>query len=117
MSWPIKGADVQNYLGVTPAAQADVAALESAAQAAVRFATRCEVAPPAHDDAPPADGGPDSCEYRDVELGAKMLAARWYGRRGSTQGVASFGEFGPAYVTRTDPDVATLMGLNMPGLA
>lgn len=43
--------------------------------------------------------------------GATMLAARIYRRRNSPAGVESFGELGPLYVQRNDPDIAILLGL------
>jgi hypothetical protein len=43
--------------------------------------------------------------------GAVMLAARVFRRRNSPAGVESFGELGPIYVQRNDPDVAQLLGL------
>ncbi|WP_330182820.1 phage head-tail connector protein [Nocardia sp. NBC_01503] len=43
--------------------------------------------------------------------GAVMLAARIYRRRNSPSGVESFGELGPIYVQRNDPDIAHLLGL------
>lgn len=47
-------------------------------------------------------------------LGAKMLAGRLLRRRNSPEGVASFVGEGVAYVRRVDPDVATLLRLNLP---
>lgn len=46
-----------------------------------------------------------------IILGATMLAARLFERRNSPQGVAAFGDAGPAYVQRNDPDVALLLKL------
>lgn len=43
--------------------------------------------------------------------GAVMLAARVYRRRNSPSGVESFGELGPLYVQRNDPDIAQLLGM------
>lgn len=43
--------------------------------------------------------------------GAVMLAARVARRRNSPSGVESFGELGPVYVQRNDPDIAQLLGL------
>ncbi|WP_084653996.1 hypothetical protein [Nocardia altamirensis] len=43
--------------------------------------------------------------------GAVMLAARLFRRRNSPAGVESFGELGPIYVQRNDPDLAILLGL------
>ncbi len=50
-------------------------------------------------------------EGDDVKLGAIMLAARLYRRRNSPAGVESFGELGPVYVSRNDPDLAMVLGL------
>lgn len=47
----------------------------------------------------------------DVIIGATMLAARLWRRRNSPAGVESFGELGPIYVQRNDPDIALLLGL------
>ncbi|QFG13038.1 head-to-tail adaptor [Gordonia phage Schiebs] len=47
----------------------------------------------------------------NVAEGATMLAARLHRRRNSPSGVESFGELGPVYVQRNDPDVAMLLGL------
>ena len=46
-----------------------------------------------------------------IAEGAVMLAARLHRRRNSPGGVESFGELGPVYVQRTDPDVAMLLGI------
>lgn len=51
----------------------------------------------------------------DVWLGAVLLTNRLLARRGSPQGVAELGEFGPATVLRTDPDVERLLGLGRYG--
>lgn len=47
----------------------------------------------------------------DQDQGAVMLAARVYGRRGSTNGIAGFADLGVAYIARFDPDVAWLWGI------
>lgn len=46
-----------------------------------------------------------------IVSGATMLAARLYRRRNSPAGVESFGSDGAVYVSRTDPDIAQLLGL------
>lgn len=43
--------------------------------------------------------------------GGNMLAARWVRRRNSPAGVEAMGEFGAAYVMRSDPDIAQLLQL------
>lgn len=51
----------------------------------------------------------------DVWLGAVLMTNRLLARRGSPTGVAEFGEFGPASVLRTDPDVERLLGIGRYG--
>jgi hypothetical protein len=46
----------------------------------------------------------------DVKLGAVMLAARWFQRRGTLLGVSGFSEFGGG-ILRHDPDIARLLGI------
>lgn len=43
--------------------------------------------------------------------GGVLLAARIFSRRNSTEGVATFGVEGVAYVIRNDPDVAMMLNL------
>lgn len=45
----------------------------------------------------------------DIVKGANMLAARIYRRKNSPGGVESFGDLGPVYVQRRDPDIAMLL--------
>lgn len=45
----------------------------------------------------------------DIVKGANMLAGRLYRRRNSPNGVESFGDLGPVYVQRRDPDIAMLL--------
>jgi len=52
----------------------------------------------------------DTWPARIIE-GANMLAARWVRRRNSPAGVEAMGEFGAAYVMRSDPDIAQLLQL------
>lgn len=47
----------------------------------------------------------------NVTEGANMLAARLYRRKDSPAGVAAFGDMGPVYVQRNDPDISMLLGL------
>ena len=47
----------------------------------------------------------------DVLVGAALLVSRLHARKGSPQGIASFGEFGAAPITRVDPDVDRLLGI------
>jgi len=46
-----------------------------------------------------------------IVLGSTMLAARLYRRKNSPAGVEAFGSDGAVYVSRTDPDVASLLQL------
>ena len=41
----------------------------------------------------------------EVHTAALIQAARLYKRRGSPEGVANFGDFGPVIVSRLDPDI------------
>jgi hypothetical protein len=41
----------------------------------------------------------------EVHTATLIQAARIYKRRGSPEGVASFGDFGPVAVSRLDPDI------------
>lgn len=47
----------------------------------------------------------------NIAFGALMLAARVFRRRNSPAGVESLGEMGPVYVSRRDPDLAMMLGL------
>lgn len=49
----------------------------------------------------------------DVKLGTAILTARLWARRGTTLGLANFGEFGPAFIARIDPDIGRLIGLGV----
>lgn len=112
MTWPIQTTDVTAYLGVTPAGAPDTVALDRATAAAVAWVARYVEGIPQ-----PVDPPGDPVEVgADLELGTVMLAARWYARRSSSQGIASFGDFGPAYVQKTDPDVSSLLGLGRPSV-
>lgn len=46
-----------------------------------------------------------------VVLGANRLAARLDKRRGTPLGYEAFGEGGPVYINRNDPDLAQLLAL------
>lgn len=47
----------------------------------------------------------------DIVEAGLLLAARLHARRNSPTGVASYGEFGPAAVSRFDPDIERLLGV------
>lgn len=44
-----------------------------------------------------------------IKLGAVLLAARLYARRGTALGVAGFSDFGGSPILRQDPDIARLL--------
>lgn len=106
---PIVRADVEAYLGVS-AAPAELQWIDAAAAAASSFAARHALGVEL------VDGTPVDAPA-DVRLGAVMLAGRWFQRRNSLTGVASFGDFGPAYVKQYDPDAAMLLRMFAPGVA
>lgn len=51
----------------------------------------------------------------DVRHGTILLAARLYARKGSPQGIATFGELGASTILRTDPDIGLLLGIGRYG--
>lgn len=52
---------------------------------------------------------------QSVMLGTAMLANRFYERRSSPLGVASFSEFSTGTILRWDPDMAKLLGIGSEG--
>lgn len=46
-----------------------------------------------------------------VKLGTVLLAARWFTRRNSPDGLVNFGELGTGTVPRIDGDIAMLLGV------
>jgi hypothetical protein len=58
-----------------------------------------------------ADGEPTWDAAPQVVLGADRLAARLDKRRATPLGYEAFGEGGPVYVSRNDPDIAQLLQL------
>lgn len=100
-------AAVRTFLGVDPATSTDQDALAAAVAAANRYVSRLR---------------PDWCvdattgEYvdpwpEDADQAATMQAARVYGRRGSTAGVAAFQDVGVSMLPRMDPTVRELLQL------
>lgn len=61
--------------------------------------------------AEPAQGLLDWTGVEDVVEGANLLASRLFRRKNSPAGVEAFGADGLAYVQRSDPDVAMMLGL------
>lgn len=47
----------------------------------------------------------------DVRLGTLRLAARWFVRRNSPDGLVNFGELGSGSVPRVDTDIMMLLGV------
>lgn len=58
-----------------------------------------------------ARGAEDWTGAEDVVEGANLLASRLFRRKNSPAGVEAFGADGLAYVQRSDPDVAMMLGL------
>jgi hypothetical protein len=108
-AFPITAADVQGHLGVGSGQDRHQEGQAAAAAAASTWVADKVLG---LDPDVPADW--PATVNDALHLGCVLLAARWYGRRSSSNGVASFAEFGVAYVSRTDPDVANLLGLNRP---
>jgi hypothetical protein len=97
---PTSVAKLRIHLGQDPASTVDADAMLAACDAANATAVRLEVY------------GTDGAEWpADVDLGATMQAARWYGRRGSVQGIAAFADLGVSTIGDLDPDVRFLWGL------
>lgn len=104
---PTTVAAVRTFLGVDPASTVDDAALTAAVAGANAYVARAR---------------PDWCTDEatgdvlttwpdDAEQAATMQAARDYGRRGSTSGVAAFQDVGVSMLPRMDPDVRRLLQL------
>lgn len=59
-----------------------------------------------------ADADPAPATWPEqIVQGSTMLAARLLRRHNSPDGVAAFGDQGPVYVQRNDPDIAMLLQL------
>lgn len=102
---PATSALVKDYLRITDNADdAAIAAVVAAVNA--RVLTWPVAARADQDPALPDWAGAD---LADLVHGCVMLAARLFIRRNSPDGVAAFGDAGPAYVRRNDPDVAMLL--------
>lgn len=62
----------------------------------------------------------DRAAVGDVIAGALLLVGRLYARKGTPEGIATFGELGAAMILRSDPDIGMLLGVGRhgrPGLA
>lgn len=106
---PTSKAQVKAYLGIAGEDASEDARLDlivPAVNAVVREFPI--VADLIHDE---ADDAPEVPWPGQVPLGATMLAARLSRRWNSPDGVAAFGDQGPVYVQRNDPDIAQLLQL------
>lgn len=111
MSFPANGPAtleaVKAHLRITD--NADDAGITSVVRAVNAKVLTWPVAAVADTDPAAADWNAD--ELAHIVQGSILLAARLFRRRNSPDGVAAFGDSGPAYVARTDPDVALLLQL------
>ena len=108
MSQPTTGpADVEVVKVRTKAPDADAGYVQSvvdAVNAVVRGLPVAQLPDPAEGE--PAPEWPAS-----IVEGSTMLAVRVYRRKNTPGGVEAFGSDGIAYVRRSDPDIAMLLGL------
>lgn len=92
--------EIRSSLGIVPSSPFDSDWIEQVTAAANAFIRRNRP-----DLATAAATDPD---VQDVRLGLRMLAVRWYQRRGSEQS-ASFADFGP--LPAVDKDIEILLGV------
>jgi hypothetical protein len=96
---------VRDFLRITDATDDDrITAVVAAVNARVRTWPCC-------DDSADVETPAEAEWTANVVEGATMLSGRLFRRRESPAGVAAFGEMGPVYVMRNDPDVAMLLSL------
>jgi hypothetical protein len=103
---PATTATLRTYLGIDPASTADTAAMDAAVAASNDLVAilRTDLT---HD----ADGTLLAAWPPRVDQAALVEAARLYGRRGSTIGVAAFADVGLSLIPRLDPEVRALLEL------
>lgn len=101
---PTTVARLQTHLGLTGARQVDTDAMGDAVDAANDWVSTLRP-----DLAKLTADGSDWPARADEA--ATLLAAYYYGRRGSVAGVASFADAGVAALPQTDPSVASLLEL------
>lgn len=94
---------VKAHLGIADAV--DDAAIDDKVAAVNAMVTGWPVAQVANTDPAPASWA----AFPRIVEGATMLAARLFRRRNSPDGVVPAGDAAPAYIARTDPDVALLL--------
>ena len=93
-------AGLKEFLGIPPATTTDEAAMQSALDAANDYVSTLR----------PDLTGAEPWPNR-VNQAAKMEAARLYGRRGSTSGIAAYADIGITFLGRMDPDFRSLLEL------
>lgn len=109
----LPAADVLAYLKVADTSE-NAAAVLAARSAAVRVVERertdltLDTLPAPLTDAAKAAIG-------DIRLGALLLIGRLYARKGTPEGIATFGELGAAMILRSDPDIGMLLGIGRHG--
>lgn len=112
MTWPVTVPHVRSFMGSS--VSTGDAGLQLAVDAVNAYVPTVPalsgfIVPPDPDD---PDSVPTFAPPADVFLGAVMLAARWYERRGAVLGnVVGYADLGTAQILRQDPDVARLLRL------
>ena len=110
--------DVLAYLKVAAGSE-NAAAVLAARLAAVRLVER-ERGDLALDTLPDPTAPETVAALGDVRAGALLLVGRLYARKGTPEGIATFGELGAAMILRSDPDIGMLLGIGRhgrPGIA
>jgi hypothetical protein len=103
---PATTATLRTYLGIDPASTADTAAMDAAVAAANDYLP--QLRPDLMKD---ADGAVLATWPARCDQAALVEAARLYGRRGSSIGVAAFADVGLSLIPRLDPEVRALLEL------
>lgn len=102
MTWPPTAAEVAAF-GQVDTVEGNTA-LTDATNAAVAFVERERSDLATGQEETPFDAG------ADIILGTKMLALRWYERRGSILGVAGYAQYDSGSpLLRVDPDIEQLL--------
>jgi hypothetical protein len=111
MTWPVSPVHVRGFMGstqTTPDTGLDLA-VDAVNAYVPGVPALSEYVIPEDPDDPEA---PTFDPPGDVFLGAVMLAARWYERRGSVLGnIAGYSDMATTMILRQDPDVARLLRL------
>lgn len=96
---------VKAHLGITDNADdAAISGVVGAVNAKVQTFPVAAIA-----DTDPAPGDWSDPAFAHIVQGAVLLAARLFRRRNSPDGVTAIDSASPAYIARTDPDVALLL--------